>query len=101
MIIGHVYYKPAPGKLQDQAFRDADILDFLGSMGIARIIATTEEAGKVDATLKPSMDVLHRFHDSMPAQLSLDASRTEAKPRLKQMERFFQEMNEQSYGAPF
>jgi uncharacterized protein len=96
MIIGHIYYGPAPKKPQDQAFRDADILDFLGSMGVARIFAVTEESGGTKATLQPSMKTLRNFESTLPEKLSLESSRSAAKPLVEQMKRFFKDMDEQS-----
>jgi uncharacterized protein len=99
MILGHVYYGPAPSSLPAQAFRDADVIDFLGSMGVARILAITTEAGHASPVLKPLVDTLKSFANSMPGKCSLKACAEMAAPRKIEMQRFLNELDAESFSG--
>lgn len=96
MILGHTYYGPAPTKPQSVAFRDADILDFLGAIGISRIMAITTEAGRASPVLKPLVDTLRSFQTKFLDKLGLNASRVEVQPKLKHMRDYFEELDRES-----
>ncbi len=81
MILGHVYYQPAPASEAAQAFRDADILDFIGAIGIARIFAITQEPGTADPSLGSMAKLAREFADTLPAKCSLKASEAVSKRR--------------------
>ena len=97
MILGHTYYGPVPASPQALAFRDADILDFLGAIGIARILAVTEEPGRESAVLKPSIDLLRSFRAGFAAKLSFKASRALASPRLRELDDFFSALGAETW----
>ena len=97
MILGHIYYGPAPASLPAQAFRDADIVDFLGSIGVARILAITLEPGNASPTLKPMIDTLKSFASSMPGKCSLKSCIDIATPRKSEMQRFLSEIEAESF----
>ena len=99
LILGHTYYSPAPMRPASLAFRDADLLDFLGSIGIARILAVTEEAGRGSLTLKNPFDTLRSFQATLPGKLSLKASHPEGAIRIEQMRSFFREVDRASFGG--
>ncbi|MGZ3694939.1 MAG: HD domain-containing protein [Bdellovibrionota bacterium] len=88
IILGHTYYSPKPNSKIAQAFRDSDILDFLGAIGVARLLAVTEESGFSDGTLKPTVATLKAFATSMADNCSLAACREMAAPRQKELNEF-------------
>jgi uncharacterized protein len=92
VILGHVYYGPAPTGPEAKVFHDADVLDFLGTMGIVRIVATTEEEGPT-ATLAGPFKTLHEFATQLPGKLVTDAARAQAKVRVAEMNQFFQTLD--------
>lgn len=98
MIIGHVYYGPPPHNPQAIAFRDADILDFLGDMGIARILAVTEEKG-FTPTLSSAIAMLKKMAVDLPPKLISPAAQAQAPARVAEMDRFFDSMRGYSFGG--
>ncbi len=99
LIIGHVYYGPPPDSKAAQAFRDADILDFLGSIGIARVLAITEEDGGSSATLGSTVGLLKDFSQTLASKCSLESCKEMSKQRQKELEQFLLNLNEQSFGG--
>jgi len=98
MILGHTYYGPAPTSREALAFRDADILDFLGSVGVARMLAVTEEAG-FDGTLKTTVDTLKGFAKTMAAKCSLRTCQELAKPREEELNRFLRDLDGETFSG--
>ncbi len=96
LILGHVYYGPAPKTKSAQAFRDADVLDFLGAIGIARVMAITPEASP---SLNPTLSMVKDFRDNYASTCSLHASQEEAKIRSAQMDGFLNAIEAQGHGA--
>lgn len=99
MILGHTYYGPVPASREAQAFRDADVLDFLGSIGIARILATTEEQVGNAGLIAPTVGTLKDFAKTMAAQCSLTACKELAKPRQLELEQFLFSIDQQSFAG--
>lgn len=98
MILGHTYYGPKPGSQQAQAFRDADIIDFLGAIGAARIIAITQE-GRMDGNLTSTVNILKNFTKALPEKCSLQACKAMAEPRKKELDQFLLNLDTQSFGG--
>lgn len=96
MILGHTYYGPVPTSKPAQAFHDADVLDFLGAIGIARIMAVTEEDAHMNSTLKPGVATLKSFAKSMAGKCALDSCKDLAKPRQAELDAFLKSIEEQS-----
>lgn len=96
MIIGHVYYKPAQGSFATRAFRDADILDFLGTIGAARIFAITQEPGSQDKSLSATMKILQNFVNTLPAKCSLKACHKIANKRQLELLTILKNLDYQS-----
>lgn len=99
MILGHTYYGPKPESQQAQAFRDSDILDFLGAIGVARILAITQEPGRTDGTLTPTVNILKSFTKALPDKCSLQACKVMAEPRKKELDQFLLNLDTQSFGG--
>lgn len=99
MILGHTYYGEKPKSPQALIFRDADILDFLGIIGIARILAIPQEPGRSDGTLNPPVNILKNFSKSMADKCSLQACVKMAEPRKKELDQFLQNLDLQSFGG--
>ncbi|MES2801218.1 MAG: HD domain-containing protein [Bdellovibrionota bacterium] len=98
MILGHTYYGPKPESQQAQAFRDADIIDFLGAIGVARIIAITQE-GRMDGNLTSTVNILKNFTKTLPEKCSLQACKVMAEPRKKELDLFLLNLDTQSFGG--
>lgn len=101
IILGHTYYTNAPTKKAAQLFRDADVLDFLGNIGIARILAIPTEDGLSDGTLKPTLDMIKSFSQSMAQKCISDTCKEIAKVRQAEMIQFLKVINTQTFDGKF
>lgn len=98
IIIGHVYYGPKPQGVVAQLFRDADILDFLGAMGVSRILAANLELGKTPA-IENSIKTLKTMMEKLPNELSSNSARGEAVVRLREMRSFLKTLESYSFNG--
>jgi uncharacterized protein len=87
IILGHVYYGPPPTEREALAFRDADLLDFLGAIGVARLASATAELGH-NPTLGTAFDAAEKMAGELPPKLSTASARDEAKARVAEMQAF-------------
>jgi len=87
IIDHHQYYRPPDTLAVAVLFRDADILDFLGAIDIARILSlTTRETFTPD--LPHALAVIRQNMLEMPARLQSAAAKREAQHRVQEMQRF-------------
>lgn len=98
LILGHVYYGPKPEGIFAQAFRDADMLDFLGAMGIARLFGATKDLDPTFSSLLPATATIKKFHMDFPEKISLDASKGILDQKLKEAAGFMKSLKDSSYG---
>lgn len=84
IILGHTYYGPAPQAFEALCFRDADLLDFLGAIGVARLTAATQELGS-EPTLATPFQVAAKFATDLPPRLTTRAAQAEAIRRVAEM----------------
>lgn len=96
VIIGHIYYGPKPTSELARAFRDADMLDFLGVMGAARLIAATAELGASPAILN-SVNAYQGMLKKLPAEFSFSASQKEGKKRVNEGLDFLKKLKTYSF----
>ena len=97
LIVGHTYYTDAPVSPQARVFRDADVLDFLGAIGIARILAVTLDPDFKDGTLKPTVGTLEAFERTMSDKCVTPTCRELALPRKAELTDFLQKLRAQSF----
>ncbi len=89
IIVGHIYYGPIPANPVAKLFRDADILDFLGTIGISRILAANLELGSKPA-IENSIITMTKLMEKLPQELASKTAKAEGKKRLREMELFLQ-----------
>ncbi len=95
LISGHMFYAHTGDDLLVQAFHDADTLDFLGVIGIMRIVSvTTRHRWATD--LPSALKTVERFSKELPAKLVLTSSRTIAENRIAQSQRFLQTLRQET-----
>nr|BDT27660.1 HD domain-containing protein [Bacteriovorax sp. HI3] len=99
IILGHTYYTAAPANKAAQLFRDADVLDFLGNIGVARILAITQEEGTSDSTLKPTVGILQTFAKSMAGKCISDACKELAKGRQEELVQFLNSLTKETFSG--
>jgi len=86
-ILGHMYDREPEGA-EAIALHDADLLDFLGATGAARMLAATGERPDYDQALER----IERFAADLPSQLKTAAARRMAEPRVAAMNAFLAEL---------
>ncbi len=100
IILAHTYYTPAPSNASAiaLAFRDADILDFLGTMGAARVFGATRDLDPNFSSLTPAYSLIKKFQTDMPPKLTYKASKAFATPKLEQLKVFLESLYKESEG---
>lgn len=98
MILGHTYYGPRSQKIQSQFFREADILDFLGAIGVARLLAVTLEKNKA-APLISTVSVLEKFYRELPSQLLSAGAKDLGKTKIQSMGIYLNELKRETLGG--
>ena len=87
VIKGHMYYSKPKELLEVKLFHDADTLDFMGSIGISRILSIV---GIDDWTpdLKSAVILIQQFSNELPQRLYTDGAKEMASVRKREMDLF-------------
>ena len=99
IILGHTYYTAIPTNKTAQLFRDADVLDFLGNIGVARILAITQEEGTSDSTLNPTTGILQSFAKSMAGKCISESCKELAKKRQRELLLFLKSLTQETFNG--
>lgn len=92
-ILGHMHDK-APGKGNEAILlHDADTLDFLGTVGVARRLAVTGTAPDYSA----GKNRIGEFADKLPARLVTETAKIMAKPRVEEMRHFLATLDAETF----
>ena len=93
--LAHMYYSPVPDEPHAQVLHDADTLNFLGAVGIARIISlTTRESMAED--LPTAIATLDNMSQQLPGTLVLEISKQLGEQRMNEMRFFIRSLRAQS-----
>jgi uncharacterized protein len=94
-IRAHMYYAEVPAEPVAQVLHDADTLNFLGAIGVTRIISlTTREELATD--LPAAVATLENFSRQLPASLVTATAKAMAADRVQEMESFLAALRQQS-----
>lgn len=96
IIIDHIYYGPKPTHPWARAFRDADMLDFLGAIGVSRILAATLEMGTYPS-IKNSVNTIEALAKKLPPEFSFSSSKREGAKRLIETQNFLKTLKPYSF----
>ena len=91
----HQYYRPPDTLAVAILFRDADILDFLGAIDIARIISLTKREA-LAPDLPSAIEVIRKQMADMPGRLQTDAAKREGERRVEEMRRFLDALSRET-----
>jgi uncharacterized protein len=91
---GHMYYSAAGSQPEAIVLHDADSLDFLGDVGIARMIALT---GSKAPSFEPAVKQLRAFANDIPPRLITKAARRIGAERAAQVRAFLVEVSAQTF----
>lgn len=87
IIDHHQYYRPADTLRIAVLFRDADILDFMGAIDVARIISLTTRE-RLAPDLSHAVQVVRKQMTDMPALLQSATAKKEGQRRVAEMRAF-------------
>lgn len=95
IIKSHMFYSKAKENIESKIFHDADTLDFMGSIGIARILSIV---GKEDWTpdLQSAIKLIERFSKELPQSLVTEIAKEMGKVRKKEMEDFLENLADET-----
>lgn len=95
IIDHHQYYRPADTLEVAKLFRDADILDFLGAIDVARIISLTTRE-KFTPDLPHAIAAVRQNMLQMPGLLQTSAAKQEGIRRVAEMKQFLDELGSET-----
>lgn len=94
-ILGHMYYAQVPNDATAQVLHDADTLDFLGTIGVTRILSLTSRHAWA-SDLGTAIETLENFSQQLPPSLHTDAAKTMARARVEEMRAYLSVIRQQS-----
>ncbi len=94
----HMFYSEVGHSAEARVFHDADTLDFLGAIGVARILAVTGNH-RWAPTLADAAATLEKFQKELPGKLFTQAAKTEAQQRVVEMEQFLKALRARTHGG--
>jgi uncharacterized protein len=92
-IVGHMHDKQPGQRPEAIALHDADTLDFLGTVGIARRLAVTGNATSYDGGIERIVD----FSRKLPDRLVTRAAQEMARSRVAEMRTFVRQLDSQTF----
>ena len=95
IIDHHQYYRPPDTVAVAILFRDADILDFMGAIDIARIVSLTMRE-KFTPDLPHAIDVIRQQLKDMPGRLQTAAAKREGERRALEMQQFLDALTQET-----
>lgn len=95
IILGHTVKADPPTSTEAIVFRDADFLDFLGAIGVARMLAIV---GLDDWTpnMKKAISLIQRFSRELPDKLLTRPAKKIGKVRLAEMKSFLAALSDET-----
>lgn len=93
VVKGHVYSKEKPKSDLALAFRDADMLDFLGVNGVARMLSATSEWG---GNIHQVVDIIQKLKNQIATQFTFEWSQSIAQKKIKEQDYFLEILKKES-----
>jgi uncharacterized protein len=97
-IRGHSYYDQPSERPESVVLHDADTLDFLGAMGIIRVVSITER-GSWASDLPKALKTLKGFQKDLPSKLVTETAKWMGENRVREMELIFDMLDKASVGG--
>jgi uncharacterized protein len=96
IIRGHMFYADPAPQIEAVIFHDADVLDFMGAIGVARLLSIV---GLDDWTpdLKSATELIQRFSQELPERLHTPQARQMGKVRHAEMETFLTALSNETH----
>ncbi|MFX0148508.1 MAG: HD domain-containing protein [Candidatus Hodarchaeota archaeon] len=95
VIKSHMFYSKPSDQIESLIFHDADTLDFMGMIGITRLLSIV---GKDDWTpdLNSTIKIIQRFSKELPQYLHTQAAKEIGYRRKEEMEEFLKNLKKQT-----
>ena len=94
----HMFYSKAGERAEAIALHDADTLDFLGAVGIARIISLTTRH-RWASDLSAAIATIDKFSKELPPKLITKAGKKIAEERVGEMKAFLDALDGETHGG--
>jgi uncharacterized protein len=94
-IRGHMFYARVGESPEAVVLHDADTLDFMGNIGIARILSLTGKH-RWAQTLREAINTIEKFSTELPDKLVTKAAKKIAEKRAAESKKFVEAINAQS-----
>jgi len=91
-ILGHMFDKVAGSRAESIVLHDADALDFLGTVGVARRLSVTGTAHSYSGGVAK----IGEFADRLPGRLVTGTAQRMSKIRVTEMRRFLQQLQNET-----
>lgn len=95
VILGHMFYVSPEMKEEVVIFRDADILDYLGYVGIARMLAMVKDDDWTPDTVS-AIDLIRSFSTELSQELYTSSAKTIGHVRSLEMEMFLKGLSSET-----
>src|SRR5690348_18262772 len=93
---GHMYYSNPGSDANAIVLHDADSLNFLGDLGVARIVALT---GAKAPSFAPALKTLHKFVKDIPPRLITKTAQRIGAERSEELETFLDKLQDESFSG--
>jgi uncharacterized protein len=97
--LAHMYYSPVPDEPHAQLLHDADTLNFLGAVGVTRIMSLTTRVDDLAGDLPTATATLEGMAQRLPGTLVLEISKQLGEQRANEMKFFLNSLRAQSAGG--
>ena len=94
-VLGHMYYAEVPDDATAMVLHDADTLDFLGVIGVTRILSLTSRHPWA-SNLQTALATLENFSTQLPNTLRTDAAKEIGQTRVTEMREFLDTLRNES-----
>lgn len=94
-ILTHMFDKQPGSRSEAIALHDADTVDFLGAVGVARRLSVTGDAASYDAGVQRVAD----FATKLPTRLQTATARRMAKQRVEEMRDFLKRVDAETFNG--
>jgi uncharacterized protein len=95
IIQGHMFYETPSSKNESVIFHDADVLDFLGIIGVTRILSIVGISDWAK-DLKSAIELIQRFIKELPKKLKTPLAQEIGKTRIAEMEAYLNNLSKET-----
>ena len=94
----HMFYSAVNDSAEARVLHDADTLDFLGMIGVTRILSVTSRHRWAN-TLPDAIATLEKFKRELPGKLVTDSAKKQAAARISEMEQFLSALKAETHAG--